>query len=173
MGSNIIIIKINNIVNNKCIIILNVIGYNVDKNFQNQTLIRHIILFICSLVLFVFSSISVKNIGVFLFVFHMIKFLHQWFLSLFDKRNCDKEINLRKVSVKKGFSTPYHKKYYFVTLILFILTLLAILSVFRAGGLNHNVLFVIIVYLSIILNFIQDILTGLIVLYHAVPIINN
>lgn len=154
--------------NKWCIYILERFEYSIPNDFPPRGIYKHLSLIAVSLLMFIISFVSVGTIRTYVFLFHLLCLFHKWIIIFFNKRNCEIIKNANKSGTKPvKVTSPYHKQFSFYTYSFIFLIFISILSVLKIQSIDSDVVYSIVVYLSILMTFIQELFDGLVVLYNA------
>lgn len=153
--------------NNICIGLLKSLGYKIDFQYQNKNIIHHLSLLGCTIAMFLLSILTIDKIGLFLFGFHFLSLSYKWLLNLFQMINLKRKLNHTKTKVANNLSSPYSKQFTIFTTILIVLIVIMGMSIFQVPAITYEVLYSIATYFSIIATLLQEILDGLVIIYHA------
>lgn len=153
-------------INGFCVLFLKKRLYIVPSNFIHQSITKHILLVLMPLIFLVMSLVSIENAGIYLFFFHCLSLAYKLCIIRYKRNNLDSELSQQKNKANLGIIiTPYHQRFKILSTILFILILIMLLALFHI--IPIDALYIIAVWLSIIVTFVQQVFDGLITIYHA------
>lgn len=149
-----------------CVSFLNNNLYYVPSNFMHQPVLKHISLVLMSLTLLIMSLVSAKDAGLYLFFFHFLSLAYKLCILRYKRNNFDLELSQQKTKASQDtVITPYHLRYKNLTIILSMLMIIMLMTLFKV--ISNDTLYIIAVWTSIIVTFIQQLFDGLITIYHA------
>ena len=154
--------------NKWCISILERFEYTVSKELELRGLWKHLGLLAVSSTMFVISFVSVETIRTYVFLFHLLCLFQKWAITYFHKRNCEKAKSQNPIGTRRlKITSPYHKlSEYYMFSFLFLLFVSA-LSFLKVPHIDPDVVYSIVVYLSILITFLHEVFDSIVVLYNA------
>ena len=158
--------------NKPFLLLLESLGYEVRSELKHKILLNHFFVIIASLIIFLYSWTNVKEIGFFLFLYYLFILFYKWVISFFKHKNLQKIYKQTHPNAIKLFKTPYKKELFVYSTIIILILFISFLVKDKNIDITHPTLYIITVYISILLNFIGNLYSGLVAIYAATPNIN-
>lgn len=151
-----------------CIGILEKSEYTIESDFQIRNFYSHLPFIFLSIGMFCISFFSVGTIKNYVFIFHILSIGKKWITLVFNKRNCEINRTKKSSSTKRlKITSPYHTQFKIYTYEILMLLFVSTLSVLKIQNIDRNVVYSIVVYLSILISFLQEVLDEMVIMYNA------
>lgn len=163
--------KFSQIINEFCVWLLELIGYEVPETSCNQKVRFHCGLVITSLAMFGVSFVSLVNgVGWLVFVFHSVNIFYKLIILQMQKRVAAKEAEKEKqgmvVQSSSGrVSSPYHTQFNMLIFLLVILFLAMLVTIIYKG--ESAWFYAIVALSSLVVSMVKEVIDGLVLLYDA------
>lgn len=155
--------------NRFCIyILLKKLDYDIPKNFQPRGWFSHFLILFVSVGMFILSAAFIESIPLYVFIFHILCLVQKAILALINKINYEQLKGNNTIGTRKRkITSPYHKLFVFYVVFFACIIFVSALALFKAPNINSDVVYTIVVYFSIFITFLQEILDGIVALYSA------
>lgn len=155
------------IYNRVCLWILKHSKYTIKDWMHKQSLFGHIVVLLFPLTLCVMSFVSLGDIGLFVFVYHFLNLIFKLIIAYYSDKGFNENLSQGNYKLKHDKSTPLYIKYFSLCIVVGIIALMTFFVFLPVLDFSASNLFSLVVGLSIVINSLDSIYSGIVSLYGA------